>query len=648
MNKREEFKKKNLQAFKNWDILIYEKLKDYQPASELVIDENGKPDVLFNNVLYYENKAEEFANEQLNQFWDNLDRYVLRPPTPESIDKHGGQFLGDLLADGISEEIEYGLYPQSIKNYNATIFGVGLGFHLSEIIEKTDCYALYIADVNMEFLYHSLSVFDWHDLYERMAEKEGVIRFAINNNTENLSAILREMIRSTNSAALDGMILYEHQSNPVLQDARLKLNRDKDLILASLGFFFDESLMLNNAFYNLKDGKSVIFRTPDTIGLKEIPVFIIGSGPSLDEALPYIKENADKAIIISAGTGIRPLLYEGIYPDFHLEQENIDVDLCVAELMETHDLTPITFLAATTIVPNIPKQFGRTIFYARGSLCPHFLFSGVTNECLSNPHNTVVNGAFSFAQDVGFQKFYLFGVDCGARDKSNHHSKHAYHFTEDAVFVKQDFNIDTRGNFGGKFLSSKGLWESRENLISAIMKHQRGYSYFNCSDGAIIEYTKPLLPKNLSLPDIEGGKEPVVQKIYEAMPVYSEDRFNNSWNEDSLIKGINHFADELIDQITNIEDFSDHAYMTDMFNFLIPERRGLTGSIEQTIAVLCRGSIFLSLNVFEFYKKRVHTDGKTIKFVELARKHLIKEIETMRIEATNQIKDLSSELQNVA
>jgi len=640
MNERKKLRKKNLQAFKDQNILMYQKLLDYQPLAELVFDESGKADVLFSNQYYYERRADAFTEEQLENFWAQPDRFALIAPLPENVDKHASEFLQNLLVAGIDEGIEYHSVQPTIESYSAVVFGIGLGLHLNEIAEKTNCRALFLVDVNLEFLFHSLEVFDWDCLYKRMEECNGSIRFIIQNSPVALASTLREAVRANNTTAVDGMIIYEHQSNSVLQAAKKRFKEDKQLISASLGFFYDESLMLANAHQNLNGGESVIFSRPGPTHRIDVPVFIVGSGPSLDEALPYIKENSDKAIIISAGTGIRPLLHAGIMPDFHLEQENLAVEICITELLKTYDLSSIIFLAATTIIPKATKDFDKTIFYVRESLSPHPLFSEDTSGCLTHPHNTVVNGAFSFAIDIGFRQLYLFGVDCGARDQTNHHSKQAYQFTDDAViFAEQYFNIEVKGNFGGKFLMSQGLYESRDFISKAIGATPLGRRYYNCSDGALIEHTLPLLPKKVSLPEIDGGKESIVRQIYELMPVYSQEQFDRSWQEDILITEINHFADTFRELIEKIEDFSDYGYITHLLHFLIPETSGAPGKIEFTIKLLIRGSLIRSLTSFEFYNIRVKTADKNATFSELGRKYLIEEVEKIRTEAIELIND---------
>lgn len=78
----------------------------------------------------------------------------------------------------------------------------------------------------------------------------------------------------------------------------------------------------------LKNHKRII-NTPGIQDLKDRykgkPVIVIGAGGSLDEAIPVIKENENKAAIIAVDAALKPLLAAGIKPDFvaAIERENL-------------------------------------------------------------------------------------------------------------------------------------------------------------------------------------------------------------------------------------------------------------------------------------------------------------------------------------
>ena len=55
--------------------------------------------------------------------------------------------------------------------------------------------------------------------------------------------------------------------------------------------------------------------------LHDVPVFVVGNGPSLDGLLPLLHEQKDNVIVISCGTALQALHKNGIVPDFHAEVE---------------------------------------------------------------------------------------------------------------------------------------------------------------------------------------------------------------------------------------------------------------------------------------------------------------------------------------
>ena len=106
-----------------------------------------------------------------------------------------------------------------------------------------------------------------------------------------------------------------------LKEARTLLNERIKVFYLSSGFFEDEILMMRNTYYNLR---GTAFRLVDRKRHRErsTPVFVVGSGPSLDRDIAAIKKWRDRAIVFSCGTAIGILLKNGIRPDLHVENEN--------------------------------------------------------------------------------------------------------------------------------------------------------------------------------------------------------------------------------------------------------------------------------------------------------------------------------------
>ena len=248
---REELRKNNLEMFEAIYPEIYAALKDYKPISELRIDEDGEPDVWFDGQYYYNNKAAEFAKNQLEKTWALPTRVEINPPQTDGMDDYAGPTLFNILLRADKEDISYHRRIVSDNAFTVVVFGIGLGLHIDEIVERTNCSAIVFADVNYEFLYHSLEVYDWEKLDELITSRNGRIKFVIDTSPDQIGIYARLFIRGSNIGGVDGVSIIMHQKNAILDEAFQKLARDVNLIATSLGFFYDETLMLKNCHVNL-------------------------------------------------------------------------------------------------------------------------------------------------------------------------------------------------------------------------------------------------------------------------------------------------------------------------------------------------------------------------------------------------------------
>jgi hypothetical protein len=645
MQDREKLRKNNLEMFKTRHPAHYQMLMKFEPRTELVFDEDGNPDVSFDGQLFYSNDAQKFAEDQLEEFWENPLRVYLSPPEPDILDDYAGKSISNMLAYGVEQELTYQHTPLDADAFTVIIMGVGLGFHIDEIIEKTNCRAVTIVDINEEFLYHSLDVYDWVKLDEVITSREGWLRFAIDKSPKILSDYMRLFVRGSNTAGLDGLTVYQHQNNPIFEQARATFFQEINLIMTSLGFFYDETLMLKNCHANFYGGESKYYKRPSEALPGDFPVFVVGSGPSLDACLPIIKANSDRAFIISAGTSLRPLVVNGITPDMHLEQENLNVNLTVSQVAADHDLSKVLYIAASTVEPKATRHFDRVIYYSRISLSPYPIYFNDKETCLEHPHNTVVNASFSFVQELGFKEFYFFGVDCGTVDATRHHSKDAYQYTEGALHVDQEFKFPVTSNFGGDFLTSFGLQESLDHLVEAISLKSRGRSYINCSDGAYISGTLPLLPEKVDLPKNPKGKEEIKDKIFEEMPTFTQEKFDERWDEESFRDYVVEICDRLIDIVEDVEDFSDTTYQIKLNQILLYEdfQNDSDSDMERGVVVLLRGSVFQIMFAFDYYYKRIIETDKKEAFGDFFRDEFASMMDRLRAEAFKELGNLNEE-----
>jgi hypothetical protein len=368
-------------------------------------------------------------------------------------------------------------------------------------------------------------------------------------------------------------------------------------------------------------------------------VFVIGNGPSLDDDLDFIRKNQEKAIIVSSGSALRPLALSGIMPDFQMETENIDVYPLIAQVAEDHDLSSIALVTSTTVDIQVPPLFDTVLYYFRGSLSPYPIFCDVDERCLQNPNPTVVNASLAFAQEVGFKKFYFFGTDMGTNmGVDKHHSKHAYQYTKGAILRPQSFVIPVAANFGGKCLTSDGLYWTRDAAEKAISQHGRGCIYFNCSNGAKIKGAVPMPSRLVKLPDLPSGKKPVIEQITSNFRVYDRREFDAHWNDKKMIGHFNKWLDEFEKLSIKRKNFDDLSYLTNAMNHMRPT----TGRRHEDWgpALVFRGTLLQVLMAQEYYLRRL-AKSDVRKFEKVLREEMAVAIDYLRETAIKEFGALS-------
>ncbi len=601
-------KARNLAFFGEFAPQMAETLSAYAPQSELAAGDGDEWDVRLGGQSAFDGEAKAFARKQLEAYLAAPDRLILERPGRRQFDVYAERFFDTLARTAREDGLGVADRHQTKDGYFLVVFGVGLGFHLQELVERSNCQYLLIADQDMEFLHHSLHTFDWAELIGGLSSRGARINFVIDSRPLELARSVYSNIFLNNPCSLDGSWLYLHRETPEMDEAVSHLKADLGAMYGNLGHFFDELLMLKNTYLNLYLGTSTVFKRPAKP--PGAPAIVVASGPSLDKDLNLLKKIQDRAVIVSSGSAIRPLLRGGITPDFHVEMENIDVLPLISQAAADHDLSAITLLAATTVDPGVLDYFARVIFFLRPELSPFPLFAGGAEFCLPKPDPTVVNTALSFAQEAGFPEIFLFGVDLGVEDPDHHHSRESYHYTENPIVVPEDltFDIEVAGNFGAQRLTSRGLYAAGLSITRAIGKDARGIKLFNCSDGILIDGAEPKAPDTVSLPEIPGGKEALMDGLFAAFPVLEKDRFDAAWQGDKLLAAAAAAAEALAETFGKISDFSSKAYLNQLLANLKPNMIGLAtecAGAQGTALLLYRGTVYMMLIGLDFLLNRM-------------------------------------------
>lgn len=94
---------------------------------------------------------------------------------------------------------------------------------------------------------------------------------------------------------------------------------------------------------------------------RDIPVILIGAGPSLDRNIEFLHIAADKSVLIASDAVLRPLLKEGISPSFVV---CLDPQPEISKFFQGLNTHPFNLIAPTIIHPRVLSIWeGKVIFY---------------------------------------------------------------------------------------------------------------------------------------------------------------------------------------------------------------------------------------------------------------------------------------------
>lgn len=487
--------------------------------ARLAADDTGKLNIDLGARFLYAPDAETYCLDQVEQFLENPVRRVsliasnflflpdqLGPigdpfsfsPRPlewqqlaDKLPVPGQRIAGDIARDllPVAEGHCLDWFPDPDAGH-LIVFGLGIGHHVPLLTNGLDVRHLIIVEQYPEFLKLCLHANDWQPVVDKIAAAGGAISFVLGNDPDKLSSDIIELMRSDAYARLDGAYFQTHFKTDVFEKTVARLQERSPDIERSRGFFEDELLMIRNTATNLCAGSSRLFYdagSPQSAASTDRTMMIVGSGPSVTASMPDILRLRQEGLpIISAGTGIGPLLAAGIMPDAHCEIENIPELVEVIQAYDPEDLKQVTLLGSTTLDPRIPPLFGDLIYVLRAGLSSSVLFAkGLPATGLAGP--TVANMACRVSLGLGYKRLLLFGIDLGSKDAAKHHADDTLYYTQEGDWWESGndmdaFIIPVEGNKGGTVFTNQPFLGAR-SAFENLFREVPDATVLNCSDG---------------------------------------------------------------------------------------------------------------------------------------------------------------------
>jgi hypothetical protein len=478
---------------------IIEALDRPGAVSSSLIEENGVVvDAMVNDARLYNADARAFAVSQVEAFMQKPPRLFMERPTnaglisPICVKLHDS--LNDFLVERGVSELRRQVSADS--PHYLVVFGLGLGHHIEELARKTKARWLIIVEPITDFIAHSFHTVDWSSLFAHFEKQGGGVQIVTDLDPgEMVGGVVRYM-NDQGIPYVDGSYIFTHYPLWAFAEARNRLYEAVEFAFINRGFYEDELVMMTNAVKNFAAKPFWLLEGRPRLHRPELAV-IVGAGPSLDECLPRLKEIRDSVMLFSAGTALRPLLRNGIVPDFHCELENVPATVdALKEASKYGDLSKITLIASATVDPRIPSMFREVVYFFRDSVSSTQIL-GEKHVPIGGATPTCVNMALSMAAFLGFTDMALFGADCGVRIGGDDHAKDTV-YRDVGIFqkngdLKERYPVEVEGNFGG-VARTNWVYDSCRLMLAEVIK-VRNLHAFNGSDGAIIPGAVPRVPE---------------------------------------------------------------------------------------------------------------------------------------------------------
>ncbi|BCZ17027.1 PH domain-containing protein [Helicobacter sp. NHP19-003] len=441
------------------------------------------------------NAAKEWAKSPLtNPKW-HLDDNQITPLSPlESLPltNEGCQALLALSSTSNTYRLGLNFYPPTL------FYGLAGGLCLALLLEQGAFFhALYLYEEHPDLWRISCYFVDYARLFKATPPSACVLSLGAIPSTLWQHVFLAKKI--THSFL---HLEFDPYKNDSTKAQAQNFRRVKRRALRGWGSFEDEMLGLANTLENLKTNPPIF--QPKYLKAIDLPICVVGNGPSLDGLLPFLKENADKMVVFSCGTALGVLKKAGVAVDFQIEIERIDY---LREVLVNAPLGDTPLICGNMLNPRALACAKEAYVFMRGGSC---------SGCLA-PHLSVEFSA-PFVGNAGVALASLFshtlilcGLDCGYIEGQTKHAKGSY-YGDESPQIPTD-SLEVRANFGDTKVFSDGLFLLSAEQMGQLFKHRQNQVY-NLSSGAFIENTMPLQAQDLKLTG--GKKDRAIRRIKSA------------------------------------------------------------------------------------------------------------------------------------
>jgi hypothetical protein len=417
-------------------------------------------------------------------------------PTLIHIDQSGNKKQIDSIYDPVNEASRNLERLNIHESINFIVLGLGLGYHVSEIIKKCSTHSkIYIFEKDPELFALTIRDTDFSPIFEHPGVKLFVDidlrELSDLMEPERINFTLNEYCLISQKALIERNIEYY---GTLFQEIEIYFNESKiNLKTQSI----HSKLYYKNIFSNIDSLRN----SPGISCLKDclpdIPAIICSAGPSLDKNIQLLKSSRNGFFLIAVATALKPLLQNGIQPDVVI---SIDPDELTIRSFDFFNETGDTWLVYNAAVPNtIPKSFpNRKIAFDLDLHLAKWFKTRTEEKGSLGKVTSVAHSAFNFAKHLACSPIVLLGQDLSFH-KQSLHCKYSFYY-EDSINLVSRFRQLTYLNrlkylnFGQNLTKCIDLFDCQVTSTLAMDSYRQ--IFLNCLDTsqAVINATEGGVP----------------------------------------------------------------------------------------------------------------------------------------------------------
>jgi hypothetical protein len=261
--------------------------------------------------IYHQVSQMHFHENEINRDWEIV---CTRSGFPTLIYKEeGSDYLLHSKYDPIKEAKNFikNNLEESVNGY--IVYGFGLGYHIKELLENIEAKELVIFETRPAIFYLALKYVDL----------EGIL------NNSNIKIYLKDNVKSF-VQEFNKIELKEYQL--IIHGPSLKIMPKE---FTEIKFLFENYKVHQNSFNrhklllrsNFQENIKRYHQSIDVLFGKwtNQPIIIVSAGPSLDKNKYLLRDIQNRALIMTIGTALKPLLQIDVIPDFVIITDPQDI-----------------------------------------------------------------------------------------------------------------------------------------------------------------------------------------------------------------------------------------------------------------------------------------------------------------------------------